>query len=115
MEEEMLSIVRGTTNSFAITIKNANGGDHTLEQDQYLVFGLKRNEMDENRVLIKPITRTTSGEHYLELEPKETENLEPGIYYYDVGMQQGSSIFYKPIEATPIRIKPNVTKLGDIG
>lgn len=112
MVDEMC-VIRGTTNSFGVTVTDEEGNDYTLEADQVLVFGLKRNKLDDNRVLVKKINRRNSGEHYLEISPEDTKNLEPGMYYYDIGMQQGQSIFYNIVEASPFVIKPNVTKLGD--
>ena len=112
MGEEM-SVVRGTTNSFSVTVTDDEGNEYTPEVDQVLVFGLKRNKLDENRVLVKKITRRTSGEHYLEISPEDTKDLEPGNYYYDIGMQQGKSVFYNIVEASVFEIRPNVTMLGD--
>lgn len=112
MVEEM-SIVRGTTNFFSVTVTDEDGNEYTPEESQVLVFGLKRNKLDENRVLVKKITLGTGSRHYLELSPDDTSGLEPGLYYYDISMQQGQNIFYNIVEASPFLIKPNVTKLGD--
>lgn len=107
-----LEIVRGTTNAFGLTVTDEDGAAYTLEEGQALVFGLRDKRSDE-RILIKQITHATAGEYYLELEPGDTADLEPGIYMYDVGMQHGSGVFYNVIEASQFTIKPNVTKLGD--
>lgn len=106
-----LEIVRGTTNSFGITVTDENGVDYTLGNDQALVFGMKME--DGETVLLKKITEAVNGKYYLELTPKDTADLPPGIYFYDVGLQHGTSIFYNVIEASPFIIKPNITKLGD--
>lgn len=111
---EELGIVRGTTNAFALAVTNKDtGAPYTLETGQVLVFGLKAGKTDEERVLVKQITNTVNGEYYLELEPADTANLEPGRYYYDIGLQHGDYVFYNVIEASPFVIKPNITKLGD--
>lgn len=111
---DKMGIVRGTTNAFALTITNKDtGAPYTLETGQVLVFGLKLGKTDEARVLVKKITHTVNGEYYLELEPADTAKLEPGRYYYDIGLQHGDYVFYNVIEASPFVIKPNITKLGD--
>lgn len=112
-DEGFLSIVRGTTNTFGIKLTDENGREHTLETGQVLVFGLKQNELDEERVLIKKITHVTNGEYYLELSANDTNDLAPGKYYYDLGMQHGSSVFYNIVKSSPFIILPNVTRLGD--
>lgn len=119
-----LEIVRGTNNAFGIAVKDENGAAYTLEVDQTLVFALKPDPLNPNmknqtadedgRVLVKPITRTVNGEYYLELVPSDTANLLPGRYFYDVGMQQGGTVFYNIIKASPFMILPNVAKLGDV-
>lgn len=108
-----IEIVRGTTNAFGISVTNHNGDPYVLENEQFLVFGIKRNERDENRVLSKRITRLVDGQYYLELSPSDTSDLSIGQYYYDVGLQHGDNIFYNVIESSPFIIKPNITKLGD--
>ena len=62
-----LSIVRGTSNSFGITVKDADGKVFTLETGQVLVFALKKRPKDEDRVLVKKIINIVNGEYYLEL------------------------------------------------
>lgn len=111
--EEVLSIVRGTTNSFGVIVKDNEGETQVLSEGQDLIFGLKQNELDDNRVLIKTLTKMASGENYLELEPSETMDLEPGTYYYDIGLKQGTS-FFNIVELSPIKIKPNVAKITDL-
>ena len=112
-DENKIEIVRGTTNSFGITIRNQDGSLHTLETGQVLVFGLKENELDEHRVLTKKITHTVNGDCYLELSPEDTKDLRPGHYYYDIGLQHGDYIFYNVIEVSSFIIRPNITMLGD--
>lgn len=111
--ENRLEIVRGTTNAFGISVKNADGENLVLEPDQSLVFGLKRNEFDQERVLVKKVSGSTESGYYLELAPEDTAVLQPGQYYYDIGLQQGASVFYNVVELSPFLIKPNATRLGD--
>lgn len=111
--KQPMKIIRGTTNAFGISITDENGAPYTLETGQVLVFALKRNDEDMERVLVKTIARTANGEYYLELEPRDTADLDCGMYFYDVGLQHGSGIFYNVIEASPFMILPNITQLGD--
>ena len=110
---EKLAIVRGTTNSFGISVFGVDGKPYVLEENQVLVFGLKRKLTDNERVLIKTITNKVDDAYLLELTPEDTANLETGKYYYDVGLQYGDSVFYNVIEASGFEIKPNITELGD--
>ena len=113
MRRQNLEIVRGTTNAFGLAIAYQTGDEFVLADGQVLVFGLKANKMDEERLLLKKITRAVAGEYYLELTPEDTADLEPGQYYYDIGLQQGDNVFYNVIEPSVFTILPNITQLGD--
>lgn len=111
--KQNLEIVRGTSNTFGLTITDGDGNPYTLSENDSLVFGLKRRERDEQRVLIKPITHVVDGEYFLELSPEDTVDLFPGRYYYDVGLQRGEEVFYNIVEQSEFLLIPNVTKRGD--
>ena len=114
MAKHDLSIVRGTSNVFGLAITNADGTPFVLEDNQTLVFAVKRKLKDEDRVLIKKVTHSVEeGTFYLELFPSDTMDLDIGKYYYDVGLQYGESGFFNVIEASVLEIKANVSKLGD--
>ena len=109
-----LKIVRGTSNVFGITVKDDEGNQYVLKENEKLVFGLKKSPRDEKCVLIKPITHIVDGEYYLELTPADTSQLEYGQYFYDVGLQVGTNVFYPVIELSEFLIKPNAAKCGDV-
>ena len=110
-----LEMVRGRTKAWGLQVKDDDGSALVLEEGQQLIFGLKKNENDENCVLTKVITNSIDGEYYLELQPADTASLAPGRYYYDVSLQQGETVLYTVVEISPFIIKHNVTKLGDGG
>ena len=109
-----MEIVRGTSNVFGITVKDAEGDLYFLKDDEVLVFGLKKSPRDEKCVLVKSITHMANGEYYLELTPADTSNLEYGQYFYDIGIQVGRSVLYNVIEFSEFLIKPNAAKCGDV-
>lgn len=115
-KKQGISIVRGTTNAFGITITDADGVPFTLEDGQSLIFGIKHKPNDEEVLLAKKVTHYVADEgvYYLELEASDTIGLDSGMYYYDVGLQDGGNVYYNVIEANEFYIKPNITKLGDV-
>ena len=114
MPFDLLGVVRGTTSTFGISvIEESTGEPYALEEGQTLVFGLKRAELSEDRLFTKKVTHRVGNEYYLELSPEDTADLEPGKYFFDVGMQQGLSLFFNVVRCSPFYIFPNVTKLGD--
>ena len=112
-KEYELEIVRGTTNTFEILVRDEDTGNpYILKSDQALVFGLKRNELDEERPLVKKLT-VRDNRYYLELTPSDTMDLPVGRCYYDISLQQGTSDFFNIIKSSPFNVLPNITKLGD--
>ena len=111
---QKLEIVRGTNCSFGVMVTNADGTPFALSENQALVFALKKNPNDVERLFTKKITNSIdAGTFYLELFPYETLELLPGKYYYDVGLQHGTGNFFNIIEASEFLIKPNISELGD--
>lgn len=109
-----LEIVRGTTAAWGLAVTDQEtGNEYTLESGQVLVFAIKREKTDTERLLVKKITHAVNGEYYLELTPADTADLEPGRYWYDVGLQHGNSVFYNVIRADVFTVLPGVTQLGD--
>lgn len=109
-----ISIVRGTSNVFGLVITVPNGDPLVLEEGQTVVFAVKKKPKDDERVLVKKVTHSVAdGTFYLELFPADTAELDPGKYFYDVGLQHGDSVFYNVIEASVFEIKPNISELGD--
>ena len=114
MAKHDLAIVRGTSNVFGLAITNADGTPFVIEDNQTLVFAVKKKPKDYSRVLVKKVSHSVDeGTYYLELFPSDTADIEPGRYFYDVGLQQGGSVFFNVIEASVFEIKPNISQLGD--
>lgn len=47
------------------------------------------------------------------IEPEDTENMTPTIYYYDVGLQRGDDVYYSVIDTSKFELLGNVTKIGE--
>lgn len=112
--QQNLSMVRGTNFSFGVVLTNPDGTPFVIIDGQKIVFALKRERTDVNRLVVKTtVNQVDPGVYYLELFPEETLGLEPGMYYYDVSIQWGSSGFFNVIEASEFLLKPNISELGD--
>lgn len=107
-----ISIVRGTTNSFGITVTDADGHQIPVTNGQRLIFAVKKNPKDDEPLIVKTITEPVNGEYWLDLAPSDTAGFEAGKYFYDVGMQQGAE-FYNVIETSNFEIRPNISEMGD--
>lgn len=106
-----IEIVRGTSNKFQLTITDMSSNLYELGEDEAIVFGVKEKLDDEEYVVLKIITSGEDGVFEVCLCPEDTAEVEPGKYFYDVGLQSGDE-FYNVIPADTFLVLPNVTKCG---
>ena len=106
-----VEIVRGTTNTLAITVYDAAGRVYLAAAGEKIIFGIKRKEDDEDLIFTKVGVTGDAGAYDVTIDPADTADLECGRYYYDVALQAGNA-FYNVIEANHFIIQPNITKWG---
>lgn len=114
MANNDVEIVRGTTNVFEITVKDAYGNPYNLGEGEKLLFGVKKTHIDDEYVFVKTITTTSSnkdGVYNVTIVPEDTEECECSRYHYDVAVQSGED-FYNVIENSIMYINKNITKWG---
>lgn len=110
---QRIEIVRGTTNTFSITLTDANDALYTLASGEVLVFGIKKTpELDADPIVKKIATSGTDGVYSVTIDPADTSGLPIGSYWYDVGVQSGTK-YFNIIKPSPFKIGKNVTKWGD--
>lgn len=106
-----VEVVRGTTNTFQITVTNANGELYTLGTNEKLLFGVKKNHTDKNYVFVKTVRVGENGVYTVTLHPEDTDLCDCRKYYYDVAIQSGNN-FFNIIEASFFHVKKNITCWG---
>lgn len=113
MANNNVEIVRGTTNVFEITVKDAYGEPYNLREGEQLLFGLKKAYTDKEYVFVKTITATSDrdGVYTVIIVPEDTAKCECCRYHYDVAVQSGED-FYNIIENSVMYINKNITKWG---
>ena len=83
VDNNNISMIRGDSGVFTITITDTNGTPVELADGAVLTFTLRRTVRDPTIVLQKIIT---SGE--LNIEPVDTEGLTFGAYIYDIELKR---------------------------
>ena len=106
-----IEIVRGTTNTIAIDVLDANGAPYALKDGEKLIFGVKRKVTDKDELIVRIASAADDGSYVVKIEPIDTVNLPCDKYVFDVGLQSGDA-FYNVIESSPFVICGNVTKWG---
>ena len=106
-----VEIVRGTTNTFEITVTNAFGELYNLGTNEKLLFGVKKEHTDKEYIFVKTVKVGENGVYTVTLHPEDTELCSCCRYYYDVAIQSGDN-FFNVIEASIFHIKENITCWG---
>lgn len=109
---QRIEIVRGTTNTFAITVTDANNDLYTLADGEVIKFGIKRKKEDADPIFVKTAITGENGVYAIVLAPSDTAELPCGKYMYDVGLQSGGA-YHSIIEPNVFEILPNVTEWGE--
>lgn len=78
-----ISMIRGDSGVFTITIADTNGSPVTLTDGDVLTFTLRRTPRSPTIVLQKTITDGT-----LNINPGDTQDLTFGSYVYDVELRR---------------------------
>lgn len=105
---QRIEVVRGTTNTFEISIVDSSGGAYDLGSNEKIMFGIKKKPEDKETIFTKTAEVIGSGLFRVTISPADTEALAFGRYWYDVGLQNGAD-FYNVIEANPFEILANIT------
>jgi len=109
--KQPLAIVRGTTKTMTIRVTAEDGSVYTLEEGEVLRFGVKKHPGDTAYLFSKDMSSSSlaDGVYSFIINPGDTEDLDFGCYFYDVGLQSGSE-YFNVIPCSDFRVEYNVTK-----
>lgn len=83
VDNNNISMIRGDSGVFTITIADTNGSPVALTDGDVLTFTLRRTARNQTIVLQKVIV---NGE--LDIKPADTEGLAFGAYVYDIELRR---------------------------
>lgn len=106
-----IEIVRGTSNTFKVSLTYPGGIAYTPKTGDMAVFGVKHQTNDKTLLIVKRAPVKTDGSAEILLDPEDTECLCCGKYVYDVSLESGED-FINAIKESPFRILSNVTFRG---
>lgn len=106
-----IEVVRGTTNTFEITITDSSGELYNLGTNEKLLFGVKKNHTDSTYIFVKTVKIGENGIYTVIIHPEDTNKCECCKHYFDVAVQSGDN-FFNVIEASVFFVKKNITCWG---
>lgn len=94
----IIKLVRGDTYSTSISIESdtAEDGLYRLSVSDTLYFGIMYpHQKFEDAIIRKRFTKAdqdSDGNILIQLEPSDTIDLDPGVYYYAVKLRQDNQV-----------------------
>jgi len=108
---QTITMIRGTSASFSVIVKDENDNTYTLQSGETLRFGIKTTPTDSQYIFTTDFsTQDSDGSYSFSIAPADTENLSFGSYWYDIGLQSGSD-YWNVIPASAFYLAYNVTGL----
>lgn len=105
-----LTVLRGTTNIFRLSILDPEGEYYYLAPGEVLRFGVKHHHTQTACLIQKELTADdlSGGAYPVKLTPEDTAELACGEYSCDVGLQSGED-YFSILPPMPFILEPNVT------
>lgn len=112
-------LVRGDTLRLSISgIKTADGEDYVLSGTDVIYLDVKKNAADKTAVFRKSVTAADyddKGVLPITIFPKDTAELSPSDYFFDVRLFMDEDNIYTIIPMSKLKIVRNVTDIPEGG
>ena len=102
-----ISITRGDTPSFTVSVADAAGAPYELKDGDRLTFTVKRSTKPADPVIVQRVMDSHTGPSF-QLTAEET-SLEYGTYRYDVELQTAGGGTYTVVKPDKLTITEEVT------
>lgn len=102
-----ISITRGDTPSFTVSVTDASGAPYELKDGDRLTFTVKRSTKPQDPVIIQRVMDAETGPSF-QLTSEET-SLDYGTYRYDVELQTAGGGTYTVVKPDKLTITEEVT------
>lgn len=99
-----ISLTRGDSAIFALTVKKADGEPYEIGKGDTVIFTVKKSTFDKDI-----ITQKTVVNGVITINPDDTKSLEYGTYYYDVELTQADGFVSTVISPHKFIVEQEVT------
>lgn len=104
MESNKITLAKGDSCRFTVTVKNPDGSAYSLREGDILRFSLRQDKIGGGILLEKEGS-------LIDLLPSETKNLPTGKYLYDVVLYAATGEVCTVIAPTSFEIRKVVHKI----
>lgn len=102
--QNIINLTRGDTAVFKLKIKNQDGTDYTISEDDQILFTVKESTRSADIVIQK-----TAINNLITIQAAETANLKYGTYYYDVELRRPNGFIATVIPPHILKLTEEVT------
>lgn len=104
-----ISMIRGDSEVIKVSCRNESGVDFPFTEGDIVYFTVKGSVYTEEKILQKIVTEFTEGVALITIFPKDTRELKPGIYYYDIQLNRANGQVKTIIPPSKFTINAEVT------
>ena len=87
-KSKKIILTRGDTASMLIGVQDINGKEYEFEDGDIITFTMRKSPKSERALQL-----VADENHYIVFAPEDTNNLESGLYIYQVQLQSGDNIY----------------------
>ena len=102
-------MIRGDSEVIKVSCRNESGVDFPFTEGDIVYFTVKGSTNTEEKILQKIVTEFTEGVALITIFPKDTRELETGIYYYDIQLNRANGQVKTIIPPSTFTINAEVT------
>ena len=104
-----ISMIRGDSEAITVSCKDESGADVPLVEGDIVYFTVKISTNTEEKALQKIITEFIEGAALITIFPKDTRELIPNIYYYDIQLNRANGQVKTIVPPSKFTINAEVT------
>lgn len=99
-----IKLTRGDTATFKLNVKDLNNNNYDYSNDT-VQFTVKMNTITTNAIIIKNV----GSDGIIKINPQDTNNLNYGVYYYDIQIVKPNNDTYTVIVPHKFELTEEVT------
>ena len=104
-----ISMIRGDSEAIKVSCRDESGADVPLVEGDIIYFTVKISTNTEEKALQKIVTEFTEGAALITILPKDTRELIPSSYYYDIQLTRANGQVKTIIPPSQFTINAEVT------
>ena len=104
-----LAMIQGDSESLTITRKNREGNMIPFEEGDRVFMTVKSDPTQAEFIFQKVVTSFQEGRAIIEIQPEDTQNIEPQAYQYDIQLTTAAGRVTTLVKPSRLTIRMGIT------